>query len=106
MVTFPLESLLKNVSISEDSMILCSPSSTKTRIFGNVTSYPDTTLSRQLGQLIERVNDGQPVKLKPLVEDRSNLVFGCTELSMLAHQEGLIGIDTLQVTSEKIVREL
>lgn len=68
--------------------------------------YPDSSLSKQLGQLIERVNDGRPADLKPLVEDRSNLVFGCTEISMLAHREGLLGMDTLQVTIEKIVREL
>lgn len=59
--------------------------------------------------LIERVNSGNRIEedeLKSIIANTELPIFGCTEISMLAYKEGLNGIDTLEITIDKIVNKL
>lgn len=107
MVDFPLENLLENVTIPYSHTILCSPTSRELQIFGSDKTYTDIKTSEALGEIIEAINDGkEALNLKDTIRGVRNFVFGCTEINMKAHEEKLKGTDTLQVTIEKIVREL
>jgi aspartate/glutamate racemase len=109
LVDCKLEHLIKNTKIPKSSRVFCSPTSKSIKIFGDV-QYANTMQDRQILNLIENINNGvQPPKdtLKKIVGDsRSILVFGCTEISLQAHAEGLKGIDTLEITIDKIINEL
>lgn len=108
LVKFNLEHLVDEVELPDDSVVFCSPTARELKIFGNVT-YASATDSQRIGRIIKSVNDGK--SHEPLSDitsryDNKTLVFGCTELSMLAHEEGLGGIDTLELTIDKIASRL
>lgn len=108
MVSFPLISMLGNVKLPDDSLILCSPSSKNMRIFGINKQYIDDRFLAQISRIIEQVNNGQNPSIKPLLQqlDDNKFTFACTELSMLARLEGIPGHDTLEHTLDKIVRNI
>ncbi len=107
LVNFRLEHLIANCPIASGSVVLCSPSSCTMRIFGDA-HYVSREIANQLSELILQVNAGETHKsLREIIDDiKEPVVFGCTELSMLAFQEQLLGTDTLEVTIDKIVNEL
>ncbi len=106
-VKFKLEHLVNNCPIPNGAIVLCSQTSRDLQLFGNV-SYVNLEEMRVLSSIISSVNKFEKhVSLQAVTEiHNETLVFGCTELSLVAFQENLEGIDTLEVTIDKIVNEL
>lgn len=106
LVSFKLVSLLEAYSDYTDKTVLCSPTSRKLNLFP-YSKYVSEEDSRSLGKVISSINNGDTSpKIEAIANKYSNVVIGCTELSMLAYKENLRLEDTLETVIERLVREL
>ncbi len=107
LVSFPLVSLVNEVELSSDSTIVCSPTSRSIKIFGSDVHYLNDDESKMIGEVIRNINQSKKhVKLSKIVKNKKDLVFACSEISMLADQEGIDGTDTLKLAVDKVVNTL
>jgi aspartate/glutamate racemase len=101
--------VIQNADLPDDSVIVCSPTTRDLRLFGNRRHLSEEQTS-SVAKIIVGINQGKQLDsnaLSSIVKDmQGTLVFACTEISLQAHNEQLSGVDTLQITIEKIVREL
>lgn len=109
LVSCRLEHLIKNANPPKNGVVLCSPTSKQIKIFGNL-EYLSNNKNELILKLIQDVNDEAEISstvLKEITKDISKpLIFGCTEISLQAHKEGLSGTDTLKITIDKIINEI
>lgn len=108
-VNFRLENIVANAEIPDESTVYCSPTAKTMNLYGDVNYMPNECEDKITGLItdinLEKLIDNN--YLLNLVEQNDNTpVFACTELSMRANEEGVKGYDTLQITIEKIVKEL
>ncbi len=110
-VDFRLENIIDNFSVPKNSVVYCSTTAKRFKLFGDV-KYMDDGCDTKINELIKDINAGNPVpdnSLRDIVNSDSHTgtsVFACTELSMRAYGERLPGYDTLETTIHKIVDEL
>ena len=112
LVNFKLISMLDSDE-DQNSIMVCSPTSRKFKVFGNYVQYMDDQLDMDAGDIIELVNTGQESAatkkftslISSLPPGRSPLV-SCTELSMLAHRLELNLKCTLEKCLRKIVKDI
>ena len=108
-VQFELVNILETVNLSKEDTIFCSPSTKALKMFGEDVNYPSREQMIEIENLIKRVNDGEVIKdnqLKSIVGNTKLPIFACTEISMLAYREGLVGIDTLDQTIDEVIRRI
>lgn len=104
-MSFRLESIVKHAKMPSNSTIYCSPTAKNLRLYGDDVIYMKDTDNDYVTAVIDATYYSQELFIKKLIS-ASNPVFACSEISMLAHNQGIGGYDTMQVTIEKIVREL
>lgn len=109
-VRFQLVHIYKDIVIPDGSKVLCSQTSSDVKLFGSKVVYPSRVTQQKLNKKIVEINNGQDSTLMDIdgvfEGGKDTLVFGCTELSMIAYQEGIKGLDTLEVTLDSIVSTL
>lgn len=109
LVQFEMVHMINNAKIPSDAVIICSPSSRNNKLFGDRFLYASDDKTNSLGKLIHDVIEGRIVKsglLEQIVGDVDSPVFACTEISMIAHRDGLAGYDTLENTLEEVVKRI
>ena len=106
-VNFRLEHLVNNCVIPKEAVVFCSQTSRDLRLFGDITYANDEEID-ELSSIILSVNNFEAHESLESIAKNHNetLVFGCTEISLVAFKKNLQGIDTLEVTIDKIVNEL
>lgn len=109
LVNFKLVSMI-DVCLPEGATAFCSPTSKELGIFGKAKPL-SKALTKRIENIIVSINDDSPVKpgtLSEIVRDSGtvNPVFCCTEISLQAFNEGLKGVDTLELTLSKVVQEI
>ncbi len=93
-----LVNILETIRLPEEGVIFCSPTTNALKLFGKDAKYASDNQINEVGELIRRINIGEKIKdseLKSIVGSTKLPVFACTEISMLAFKEKLMGIDTL-----------
>ena len=108
-VQFELQHMINNVELPAGATIFCSPSSKDTKLFGKNAKYASDEQIKRLSHVIHDVNEGRIVEtgtLEQIIGDTDSPIFACTEISMIAHRDGLVCYDTLEITIDKIIEVL
>ncbi len=108
-VQFELINILETVSLPEQGVIFCSPTTNELQLFGKDARYASDNQINEVGKLISRINTGEDIEdgeLKSVVGSTKLPVFACTEISMLACNEKLKGVDTLEQIIDEIIRRI
>lgn len=105
LVNFPLVSMIDSVNVKPGQTVYCSNISKEYSIFGSDTSYYQGDRG-SITELIEDVyEDRYSKKIIEIVKDK-NPIFGCTEVSLLARRYGIVGVDTLEETIKRIIKDI
>ncbi len=109
LVSFELINLT-NIEIDKNEVVLCSPTSKKFKVFGDVNYFPDS-LEPKVTKLVQSViADNNSVGLVDIVREISSNgsmpIIACTELSLLANEEGLSAKNTLEISIDKVMEEI
>ncbi|MBP7769306.1 aspartate/glutamate racemase family protein [Candidatus Saccharibacteria bacterium] len=107
LVNFKLVSMI-DVHLPEGATAFCSPTSKELGIFGEAKPL-SKALTKRIENIIVSINDDclvKPGTLSDIVRDSGteNPVFCCTEISLQAFNEGLKGVDTLELALSKVVQ--
>lgn len=108
-VQFELVNILETISLPQERVIFCSPTTKELQLFGKDAKYASVNQINEIGKLISRINNGEIIEdseFKSIVGSTKLPVFACTELSMLAFKEKLMGIDTLEQTINEVIRRI
>ncbi len=109
-VNFKLISMLDHLDIPDGSLMLCSQTSSELKIFGDAFKYPSLKLQLKLNTIINGVINGDKNMStsleKILSKQKHPFVFGCTEISKVAFEQNINGMDTLEQTLDTIINTL
>lgn len=108
-VQFELVNILETVCLPEKGIVLCSPTTKALSLFGKDAKYATDKQINDVGKLISRINNGESIndgELKAIVGSTKLPIFACTEISMLAFNEKIKGIDTLEQTINEVIRRI
>jgi hypothetical protein len=78
-------------------------------LFGKNAKYATDKQIDEVGKLIRRVNNGESIeagKLMSVIGSTKLPIFACTEISMLAFRDKIIGIDTLEQAIDEVIRRI
>ena len=108
-VQFELVNILETISLPQEGVIFCSPTTKALQLFGNDAKYASDNQINEVGKLTSRINNCEKIgdsEFNFIVGSTKLPVFACTELSMLAFKEKLMGIDTLEQTINEVIRRI
>ena len=91
------------------TFLRCSPTTKALSLFGKDAKYATDKQINDVGKLISRINNGESIndgELKAIVGSTKLPIFACTEISMLAFNEKIKGIDTLEQTINEVIRRI
>ena len=108
-VQFELINILETAELPNNGVIFCSPLAKRLKLFGDRTKDETDEQTKNIGDLIKRVNSGEVIRdgeLRKIVGETKLPIFACTEISMLAFNEKLEGLDTLEQTIDEVIRRI
>lgn len=108
-VQFEIINILEIVKLPDSGKVFCSPTAKTLKLFGEKTKFASLKQITDIGRIIHRINSGEIIQkgeLKSIIGKTKIPIFACTEISMLAFNDNLKGIDTLEQTIDEVIRRI